>query len=82
MTTELKDNTPILLDRVALNLLICARDVCSTRRKLAEEISERAIRKEVRSKKPRMDVSIKASQLKILFPDYLDHPSIWRRQLS
>ena len=77
MKNTLHGNTIVFLDRVALNLLPLQKNLKDSRRKLAGKILERTVKREIQENTPCMDVPVRFSQLKVLFPDYLAKPSIW-----
>ena len=80
MTNNLHHNSIVLLDRIHLNLFFTPikwnDDSCMD---CANKVLKRALEFEKKHNVPCMEVPIRVYELKKLFPDYLEHPEIWKK---
>ena len=72
----IKDNTIVTLDRIKLNYLIATMNNEDSRMIIAQKVLKRAIRIEKKNNAPCMEVPIRTSELKKLFPNGSDNPPL------
>ncbi len=79
--STLHGNTIVLLDRVELNLVMCFSNAASKKSALvAEKVLKKVLDEEVKTGKPCMDVPVRVSDVKRIFPNYLTNPPSWRME--
>ena len=68
--SDMHGNTRVILDRIELSNFVNSLDRRDSRLKLASKIFLRTAEKEVATGKICMDIPVRVSELKKLYPDY------------
>ena len=71
-------NTQVSIDRITLNVLLTSLEKDDSRFEIVDKVIKRVLKQEKETNTPCMDVKIRVSELKKIYPNSLEEEPCWR----
>ena len=75
--SKMHGNTQVFIDRITLNVLLTSLPKDDSRLDTVDEVINRVLKQEKRTNTPCMRVKVRVSELKKIYPDYLENEPCW-----
>ena len=73
-------NTQVFMDRITLNVLLALLERDDSRLDAVDKVIQRVIKYEIKTNTVCMDVPVRVSEVKRIYPNYLEEEPCWYKK--